>query len=93
MKTRGQLFRVCGMNTPPLRSRPGCEGARSAALRWCLLDADVAGCVELWLGAPQPLSGQRRERLEQCRAELDHVLPLLSDPAERLTAHSSTAWL
>jgi RimJ/RimL family protein N-acetyltransferase len=23
------------MNTPPLRSRPGSEGARSAALRWC----------------------------------------------------------
>jgi RimJ/RimL family protein N-acetyltransferase len=23
------------MNTRPLRSRPGCEGARSAALRWC----------------------------------------------------------
>jgi hypothetical protein len=41
------------------------------------------------IGSPQPLRGQRRERLEQCRAELDHVLPLISDPAERLTAHSS----
>jgi hypothetical protein len=39
-----------------------------------LLDADVADCVESWLGSPQPLSGQRRERLEPCRAELDHVL-------------------
>ena len=50
-----------------------------------LLDADVAGSVESWLGSPQPPSGQRHERLEQCRAELDHVLPLLSDSAERPT--------
>ena len=56
-----------------------------------LLDADVAGCVESWLGVTAAASGQRRERLEQCRAELDHVLPLLSDPAERLTAHASAA--
>jgi hypothetical protein len=33
MKTRGQPFRVCGMNTPPLRSRPGCEGARPSGYR------------------------------------------------------------
>jgi molybdate transport repressor ModE-like protein len=33
--------------------------------------AAVAGCVESWLGSPQPRSGQRRERLEQRRAELD----------------------
>jgi hypothetical protein len=64
---------------------------REGVSEMVLLDADVAGRVESWLGSPQPLSGRRRERLEQCRAELDHVLPLLSDPAERLTAHSSAA--
>ena len=50
-----------------------------------------AGGVGLPQGPVIGGGGQRRERLEQCRAELDHVLPLLSDPAERLTAHSSAA--
>jgi hypothetical protein len=52
MKTRGQPFRVRRMNTPPLRSRPGCEGARSAAMRWCC-------STPTWLIASSRGSGHR----------------------------------
>lgn len=85
MKTRGQPFRVCGMNTPASAFPPRLRGREVGGVEMVL----VAGRVESWLGSPKPPSGQRRERLEECRAELDHVLPLLSDSAERPTAHSS----
>ena len=91
METRGQPFRGLWDELTASAFPPRLRGREVGGVEMVLLDADVAGCVESWLGSPQPLGGQRRERLEQCRAELDHVLPLLSDPAERLTAHSSAA--
>jgi hypothetical protein len=42
MKTRHKPFRVCGMNTPPLRSRPGCEG-EVGGVEMVLLDALAPG--------------------------------------------------
>jgi len=56
------------MNTPPLRFPPLLRGREVGGVEMVLLDANVAGFVESWLGSPAPLSGQRRERLEQLTA-------------------------
>lgn len=44
-----------------------------------MIDADIAGCIASCVDAPRNLDPARREALVQCRADLDRVLPHLTD--------------
>jgi hypothetical protein len=48
-----------------------------------MLDADIAGCVDAWLGSRGQLDEQRRGWLQSCLDDLRRVLPALDDPEER----------
>jgi hypothetical protein len=48
-----------------------------------MLDADIAGCVQAWLGSNGQLDDQRHWQLQMCVDDLRQVLPTLEDPEER----------
>lgn len=68
------------MRTPfPDRLR----GEEIAGVDMVMLDADIVGCVDSWRGNHGSLDDDRRRSLIKCTEDLDLVLPLLTDPAER----------
>jgi hypothetical protein len=48
-----------------------------------MLDADVAGCFTVWLDNGGWVDAWRQGILDECMAELDRVIPLLTDRHER----------
>jgi hypothetical protein len=48
-----------------------------------MLDADIAGCVDAWLGSKGRLDEQRQEWLQSCLDDLRRVVSVLDDPEER----------
>ncbi len=58
------------------------RGAEIAGIDMVLLDASTAGCVTSWLSGAGRLDARRRTAIASCLAELDTVLPLLTDPAQ-----------
>jgi hypothetical protein len=48
-----------------------------------LLDADLAGCVSVWRGNGGRLDAERHRIVLACAADLDRVLPGITDPEER----------
>lgn len=61
---------------------PALRGAEIAGIDMVLLDADTAGCVRSWLSSAGRLDARRRAAIASCLAELNTVLPLLTDPAQ-----------
>jgi hypothetical protein len=59
------------------------RGAVIAEVDMMLLDADVIGCVVMWLGRRGNLDERRRDTLARRMKDLDLVLPLLTDVGER----------
>jgi hypothetical protein len=58
------------------------RGAEIAGIDMVMLDADTAGCIRAWLDqAGQPAS-ESRARITTCLNNLNHVLPLLTNPVE-----------
>lgn len=45
-----------------------------------LLDADMAGCVSVWLNNGGALDTERLGILRDCIADLEQILPMLNEP-------------
>lgn len=58
-----------------------CRGMEVDGVDLVLLDADLAGCVETWLGSSRDLDADRLRLLRERRDELERVLPVLDDAA------------
>ncbi|WP_410575441.1 hypothetical protein [Amycolatopsis sp. cmx-4-61] len=56
--------------------------AEIAGIDMVLLDAYTAGCVSSWLSSGGRLDAWRRTAIASCLAELNTVLPLLTDPTQ-----------
>ncbi|WP_327299468.1 MULTISPECIES: hypothetical protein [unclassified Streptomyces] len=56
------------------------RGAELAGTDMVLLDADIAGCVSVWLNNGGALDTKRLGTLRDCIEDLDQVLPLLTEP-------------
>ncbi|WP_284741476.1 hypothetical protein [Amycolatopsis sp. RTGN1] len=61
---------------------PALRGAEIAGIDMVLLDAHTAGCVSSWLSSGGRLDAWRRTAIASCLAELNTVLPLLTDPTQ-----------
>ena len=59
------------------------RGEEIAGVDMVMLDADVAGCVSVWLSSNGRLDEWRKTVLLQCLDELDRIVPLLQDADER----------
>jgi hypothetical protein len=59
------------------------RGEEVASVDMVMLDADVAGCVQTWLGSKRRLGEPHRSYVTRCLDDLNRVLPLLDDPSER----------
>lgn len=59
------------------------RGEELAGVDMVMVDADVAGCVDTWLSGSGPLDRGRLSLLRDLRGDLDRVLPVLEDAAER----------
>ena len=55
------------------------RGVELAGIDMVLLDADIAGCVSAWRNGEGSLDAGRRRILRLCIADLNTVLPLLTD--------------
>lgn len=62
---------------------PRLRGAVIAGVDMVMVDADIAGCVEVWLGSSANLDAARIGILRTRRDEVARVLAILTDPAER----------
>ncbi|WP_245687181.1 hypothetical protein [Streptacidiphilus griseoplanus] len=58
------------------------RGEELAGVDLVLLDTYVAGCVSTWLSNRGSLDEERRQILRDCLADLDTVLPLLTETQE-----------
>jgi hypothetical protein len=58
---------------------PRQRGAEIAGVEMILLDADIAGCVCVWLDRSGQLDARRRSVIASCLDKLNLVLPLLVD--------------
>ncbi|MFF4352542.1 hypothetical protein [Streptomyces sp. NPDC001530] len=58
---------------------PALRGAEPGGIDMVLLDADIAGCVSTWQNNGGSLETERQRILRDCIADLDQVLPLLSE--------------
>ena len=47
-----------------------------------MLDADTAGCVDVWLKHAGQPGSEARTRITTCLNNLNRVLPLLTNPLE-----------
>jgi hypothetical protein len=65
----------------PFPARP--PGELIVGVDLVMLDADVAGCVQTWMGNNFRLDEPNRGWLARCLSDLDRVLPVMDDPAER----------
>jgi hypothetical protein len=54
-----------------------------AGVDMVMLDADVAGCVQTWVGSKWRLGEPHQSCLTRCLNDLNRVLPLSDDPSER----------
>jgi hypothetical protein len=59
------------------------RGEEIEGIDMVMLDADIAGCVDAWLGSRGRLDEQRRRWLQSCLDDLGRVLAALDDPEER----------
>ena len=70
------------------------RGLEIEGVEMVMLDADIAGCIDTWLGrkrrfsagpprTARPLDERRRGVLRECLAELDRVVPLLLDDEQK----------
>lgn len=59
------------------------RGEEVAGVDMVMVDADLAGCVDTWLGGSGPLDPGRLSVLRDLVQDLDGVLPLLQDEHER----------
>ncbi|MFD9542294.1 hypothetical protein [Streptomyces sp. NPDC060022] len=57
------------------------RGAELAGADMVLLDADIAGCVSVWLNNGGALDTERLSILRDCIAALEQILSLLNEPA------------
>ena len=48
-----------------------------------MVDADITGCVQVWLGSSSNLDAARIGILRTCREDVERVLPTLAEPVER----------
>lgn len=55
------------------------RGADRAGIDMVMLDADTAGCVSTWLNNEGVLDTRRHNILFRCIADLDQVLPVLTE--------------
>ncbi|MFI7504969.1 hypothetical protein ACIBVL_42165 [Streptomyces sp. NPDC049687] len=55
------------------------RGAEPAGVDLALLDVYIAGCVSVWQSKGGSLDPERLGILRECLADLDRVLPLLTD--------------
>jgi hypothetical protein len=60
------------------------RGEEIAGVDMVMLDADVAGCVQTWVGSKRRLGEPHRSYLTRCLDDLNRVLRLLDDPSERM---------
>lgn len=58
------------------------RGEELAGVDMVMLDADVASCVVTWRLDPGHLDGERHQLLLRCIADLDKVMPLLTESSE-----------
>ncbi|MFG2353384.1 hypothetical protein [Streptomyces sp. NPDC048521] len=61
----------------------GLRGAEPEGVDLVLLDAYLAGCVSVWRNNGGRLDAERHRILLACAADLDRVLPGISDAEER----------
>jgi len=61
---------------------PRVRGEEVDGVDMVMLDADIAGCVDTWLGSSSDLDAARIGILRACFDDVDRVLPNLSDPSE-----------
>jgi len=61
---------------------PRMRGEEIDGVDMVLVDADIAGCVQTWLGSSSSLDAGRIEVLRKCKGDLERVLPHLLDPHE-----------
>ncbi|WP_433654219.1 hypothetical protein ACQPW1_26385 [Nocardia sp. CA-128927] len=54
----------------------------AAGVEMALLDATIAGCVSVWHDNGGSLDSERRQTLRKRIAELDQVLPLITEAEE-----------
>ncbi|MER5435254.1 hypothetical protein [Streptomyces sp. NPDC002588] len=55
------------------------RGTEAAGVDLVLLDAHIAGCVSVWQNNGGTLDAERQRILHRCLADLERVLPLLTD--------------
>lgn len=60
----------------------GLRGAEPGGIDIVLLDATIAGCVSTWQNSGGSLDAERHRMLRDCVADLDQVLPLISEAEE-----------
>jgi hypothetical protein len=58
------------------------RGQELAGIDMVMLDADIAGCVVTWQGNRGCLDEDRHQILAKCIADVDTVLPLLTETRE-----------
>ena len=61
---------------------PRLRGEVVAGVNMVMVDADIAGCVQLWLGSSSNLDAPRIGVLRTCRDQVEGVLPSLTEPVE-----------
>ena len=59
------------------------RGEEIAGVDMVMLDADAAGGIQTWMGNKMRLDEPHRSYLARCLDDLERVLPLLEDAAER----------
>lgn len=67
---------------------PRLRGEEIEGVDMVMVDADVAGCVDTWLGSSSNLDAGRIRVLRACGDDIDRILPSLDDPDE-VTYYSS----
>lgn len=61
---------------------PRLRGEEIDGVDMVMLDADIAGCVQVWLDSSSNLDALRIGVLRSCRDDVERVLPYLADPRE-----------
>jgi hypothetical protein len=61
---------------------PRLRGEEIAGVDMVMVDADIAGCAQVWLDSRANLDAARIQTLQGCRSDVERVLPELSDPQE-----------
>ena len=78
---RGQV-RALQEKRAALPFPPRLRGEEIDGVDMVMVDADIAGCVQVWLGSAANLDAGRIGTLRTCRDDVERVLPGLSLPSE-----------